>query len=75
MFLLKESPWQLAIISGLLVGISYLPLKIGFLIYVGFIPIFHSWIKNNSKSNFKSGLVFGIIYNLISNMSSIIYPI
>ena len=50
-----------------LVGISYLPLNSGFLIYIGFIPIFHSWIKNNSKSNFKSGLVFGIIYNLISN--------
>ena len=67
MFLLKESPWQSAIISGLLVGTSYLPLNSGFLIYIGFIPIFHSWIKNNSKSNFKSGLVFGITYNLISN--------
>ena len=67
MFLLKNSLWQSAIISGLLVGISYLPLKSGFLVYIGFIPIFHFWIKNNSKSNFKSGLVFGIIYNLISN--------
>ena len=67
MFLLKKSLWQPAIISGVLVGISYLPLNMGFLIYFGFIPIFHSWINNNSNSNFKSGLVFGIIYNLISN--------
>ena len=67
MFLLKKSLWQPAIVSGLLVGISYLPLNSGFLIYFGFIPIFHSWIKSNSKSNFKSGLIFGITYNLISN--------
>ena len=66
MVLLKESPWQSAIVSGLLVG-TYLPLNSGFLIYFGFIPIFHSWIKSNSKSNFKSGLIFGITYNLISN--------
>ena len=67
MFLLRKSLWQSAIVSGVLVGISYLPLNMGFLIYFGFIPIFHSWINNNSNSNFKSGLAFGIIYNLISN--------
>ena len=67
MLLLKKSLWQSAIISGVLVGVSYLPLNMGFLIYFGFVPIFHSWINNNSNSNFKSGLAFGIIYNLISN--------
>ena len=67
MRLKKKSHWLLAIVSGLLVGISYLPLKSGFLIYIGFIPIFHSWIKSDSESNFKSGLIFGITYNLISN--------
>ena len=64
---LQRPSWQLAILSGILVGISYLPLKLGFCIYFGFVPILHSWITNNSKSNFISGLVFGITYNLISN--------
>ena len=67
MFLLKESLWQSATISGVLVGMSYLPINMGFLIYIAFIPIFHFWINNNSKSNFKSGFLFGTIYNLISN--------
>ncbi len=64
---LGRPSWQLAICSGLLVGISYLPLKLGFFIYFGFIPILHSWIINNSKSNFISGLIFGVTYNFISN--------
>ena len=64
---LERPSWQLAILSGVLVGISYLPIKLGFCIYFGFVPLLHSWIINNSKSNFISGLIFGIIYNLISN--------
>ena len=64
---LERPSWQLAILSGVLVGISYLPIKLGFCIYFGFVPILHSWINNNSKSNFTSGLIFGIVYNLISN--------
>jgi len=67
MIFLDRPSWQLSILSGILVGISYLPLKLGFFIYFGFIPILHSWIYNNSKSNFISGMIFGITYNLISN--------
>ena len=67
MILLDRPSWQLAVLSGILVGISYLPFNLGFFIYFGFIPILHSWILNNAKSNFISGLVFGITYNLISN--------
>ena len=70
MVLLDRPSWQLAILSGILVGISYLPFKLGFFIYFGFIPILHAWILNNAKSNFISGLVFGITYNLISNYLS-----
>jgi len=66
-FFLKRSPWQLAIISGLLVGISYHPIHLGILAYIGFLPIFYSWFGNGPKTNFLSGYVFGIIYNLISN--------
>ena len=49
---LERPSWQLAILSGVLVGISYLPLNLSFCIYFGFIPILHLWIINNSKSNF-----------------------
>ena len=67
MVLLNRPSWQLAIFSGVLVGISYLPINLHFIIYFGFVPIIHAWIKNDIKDNFKSGYIFGIIYNLISN--------
>ena len=67
MFLLNRPSWQLAILSGVLVGISYLPLKLNFFVYFGFVPIFFSWIKNDSRENLISGFIFGITYNFISN--------
>lgn len=59
--------WQLAIISGILIGISYHPIHLGLLVYVGFLPIFHSWFINRVKTNIVSGYLFGFIYNFISN--------
>ena len=53
--------------SGIVVGLAYLPYKIGFLAFVGFIPIIHLWAHNSHFENGKFGLMFGIIYNLISN--------
>ena len=66
-FLFKSSGWQLAIISGTFVGVSYHPLHLGFLAYVGFIPLFHTWLNQNPKKNFWTGYLFGIVYNIISN--------
>ena len=65
--LFKSSSWQLAIISGTFVGVSYHPLYLGFLAYVGFIPLFHTWLNQNPKKNFWTGYLFGMVYNLISN--------
>ena len=65
--LLNMPSWRAAILSGILVGLSYHWFPLGFLAYIGFIPIFHSWIKNNTKNNFFSGYIFGVIYNVISN--------
>ena len=39
----------------------------GILVYIGFIPLLHSWFRNNPKNNLFSGYVFGVTYNLISN--------
>ena len=48
-------------------GVAYLPLHLGFFVYIGFIPLFHSWLNENSKTNLQSGYLFGLIYNIISN--------
>ena len=66
-FFLNRSPIQLAVISGLIVGLSYQPLSLFILAYIGFIPLIFSWLHNNVKNNILSGYTFGIIYNLISN--------
>ena len=63
----KLNNLQLAIISGVMIGVSFHPIHLGILVYIGFIPILHSWFVNTPKSNFFSGYVFGITYNLISN--------
>ena len=66
-FFLNRSPIQLAVISGLIIGLSYQPLSLFILAYIGFIPLIFSWLHNNVKNNILSGYTFGIIYNLISN--------
>ena len=59
--------WQLSILSGIIIGLSYLPIHLGFFVYFGFIPLIHTWVNETSKTNFKSGFLFGITYNIISN--------
>jgi len=66
-FLKNRAFWQLAIISGICIGLSYHRLYFGLLSYIGFIPIIHTWLINNPKRNFFSGYIFGIVYNIISN--------
>ena len=66
-YISRLNNWQLAITSGILIGISYHPIYLGFLVYFGFIPIIHLWLINKSKKNIVSGYLFGFVYNLISN--------
>ena len=66
-YILTRPAWQQAIVSGLCVGIAYHPWHLGFLVYIGFIPLIHIWFTHNTKNNFKSGYIFGLVYNLISN--------
>ena len=63
----KKFSWELTILSGVLIGLAYQPWKLGFLVYVGFIPIILVWMQNDSIKNFKHGYLFGFVYNLISN--------
>ena len=66
-FLTNRTSWQLAIISGIFIGLSYHRLYLGLLSYIGFIPIIDTWLINNPKRNFLSGYIFGLVYNIISN--------
>ena len=66
-YILTRPAWQLAIVSGICIGLAYQPWHLGFLVYIGFIPLIHTWFNHRSGDNFKSGYLFGLIYNLISN--------
>ena len=66
-YILTKPTWQLAIVSGICIGLAYQPWHLGFLVYIGFIPLIHTWFNHSSSDNFKSGYLFGLIYNLISN--------
>jgi len=39
--------WALALISGILVGVAYLPIPATFFIYFGFIPLIHIWLNRS----------------------------
>ena len=66
-YILRRSAWQLAILSGICIGVAYQPWHLGFLVYIGFIPLIHIWFNHSASNNFKSGYLFGLIYNFISN--------
>ncbi|MGY8783039.1 MAG: apolipoprotein N-acyltransferase [Fidelibacterota bacterium] len=58
---------SLTILSGLLVGISYQPWGLGFLSFIGFVPLIRVWLISTSKKNLLYGYIFGFTYNLTSN--------
>lgn len=43
--------WFLAIISGILVGVAYLPIPAAVIIYVAFIPLLHVWLHRSVKTS------------------------
>ena len=63
-YLSKLYSWQLAIISGVLIGISYHQINLGILVYIGFIPLLHSWFRNKPKNNLFSGYIFELLTTL-----------
>ena len=63
---LSRPSWQLSLCSGVLVGFAYQPWYLGFLAYVGFIPIFHVFINHSARENLRQGYLFGITLNLVS---------
>ncbi len=58
--------WKLAILTGVLVGLSYPPLHLGFLVWIGFIPLIHVLLNSKVSSAAKYGFLSSITANFIS---------
>ena len=63
--LLKRSPFQLAVIAGLLIGCAYPPMP-GITIWIGFIPLIHIWLTETPKESARWSFFAGVIAHLIS---------
>ena len=59
----KLKPWIQAILSGFIIGVSYHPFNLGFLAWIGFIPLFNVFIYGDLKENIICGYIFGLVYN------------
>ena len=63
--ILKRSPFQLAVIAGLLIGCAYPPMP-GITIWIGFIPLIHIWLTETPKESARWSFFAGVIAHLIS---------
>jgi len=64
--MLNRPHWQLAVLSGILVGLAYPPLHLGFLIYIGLIPLIHILLNSSTKQAARNAFLASITANLIS---------
>src|SRR6187200_52911 len=61
----------LAVLSGVLLGVSFLPAPLGFLAWFGFVPLLEALDRRiargaSGRSRFGLGYVFGFVFFLIS---------
>ncbi len=64
--ILKLPYWQLAILSGVLVGLSYPPLHLGFIMWFGLIPLIHVLLNVKSSQAAKFAFLASVTANFIS---------
>ncbi len=64
--ILKRPHWQLALLSGILVGLSYPPLHLGFFAWFGFIPLIHILLNSKPSQAAKLAFLASITTNFIS---------
>ena len=58
--------WQLAILSGLLIGLAYPPLHLGFLAWIGFVPLISIFLNESSSSVARYSFLSAITANFVS---------
>ena len=63
--LFDRSPYQLAIISGILVGCSYPPIP-GVTAWIDFIPLIHIWLTQSPKESARWTFFAGVISHMIA---------
>jgi len=63
--ILNFSPIQLAIVSGVLVGISYPPIP-GLTAWFGFVPLIHLWLNQSKNDSARFTFLSAIIFNSIA---------
>lgn len=66
MMLNKYPDWISAIVSGIIVGVVYLPVHAGFLIYIGLVPLIHIWLNSDIKTSVKMSFMSAITANFIA---------
>ena len=59
------SSFQLSLISGILIGLSYPPI-FGILALIGFIPLIRIWLTSTIKNSMKYSFIAAVIANTIS---------
>lgn len=64
--ILKLPNWKLAVISGVLVGLSYPPLHLGFIMWFGLIPLIHVLLNVKPGQAAKFAFLASITANFIS---------
>ncbi|MBU0528973.1 apolipoprotein N-acyltransferase [bacterium] len=64
--ILKRPHWQLALLSGVLIGLSYPPLHLGFLAWFGLIPLIHVILNVKSGQAARLAFLASITANFIS---------
>tara|TARA_B100000424_G_C22943944_1_gene502310 strand:- start:3352 stop:4854 length:1503 start_codon:yes stop_codon:yes gene_type:complete len=63
-FIFSLNPTIQVIISGILIGLAYHPLNVGFLAMIGFIPLINIFYNGSLRDSVINGYIFGFVYNL-----------
>ena len=64
--LFDRPAWLLAIWGGLITGLAYQPWHLGFLAWIGLIPLLHVWLNHDAKENARLGYLFGMTHNMVA---------
>jgi apolipoprotein N-acyltransferase len=64
--------YQLAILSAILFGLSFIDIRLGFLAFFAFVPYLAFVAKSNSKQSFWCGFLFGFVVTSITLYSIIL---
>lgn len=65
--ILSAPRWKLALLSGVLIGLAFPPLKLGFLAWFGLVPLLTVF----SRSSPVEGLFFGYLAGLVCNLIAV----